>query len=74
MPQFVEYQVLVYKEPLLGSLFLGESKVDAKRFASFLNEQAAQGWRVKTMERENRRALLFFNHEAFLVIMERDRS
>lgn len=74
MSQRVEYQVLIYQENLFGSLLLGESKVDPKRFAEFLNAEAAKGWRVKTMEKENRRMLLLFNREAFLVVMERERG
>jgi hypothetical protein len=67
-----EYQVLIYQEGLLGSMFLGQSKVDPERFAAFLNRHARNGWRVVTMERESRRALLLWVREAFLVVMERD--
>lgn len=67
-----EYKVVIYREPLLGSLILGSSKVDPERYSNFLNEHAKQGWRVITMERERRRELLFFNREAFLTVMERD--
>ncbi len=67
-----EYQVLIYQEGLLGSMFLGQSKVDPERFAAFLNRHARDGWRVVTMERESRRALLLWVREAFLVVMERD--
>jgi hypothetical protein len=67
-----EYQVLIYQEGLLGSMFLGQSKVDPERFADFLNRHARDGWRVVTMERESRRALLLWAREAFLVVMERD--
>ena len=35
---------------MLGSLLLGASKVDPVRFTDFLNKNAAQGWRVVTME------------------------
>lgn len=56
---------------MLGSLFLAGSKVDPVRFSEFLNKNGAQGWEVVTMERESRRMLLFFNREAFLVIMKR---
>ena len=70
----VEYKVVLYTEGLFGSIFLGESKVDPDRLAGFLNDEAAKGWRVKTMERENRRTLLFFNREAFLVVMEREKT
>jgi len=67
-----EYKVVIYREPLLGSIFLGSSRVNPERYSEFLNENARQGWRVITMERERRRELLFFNREAFLTIMERD--
>lgn len=67
-----EYKVVIYREGLLGSLFLGESKVDPDNFTEFLNEQARKGWRVVTMERETRRMLLVSSREAYLVVMERD--
>jgi Domain of unknown function (DUF4177) len=67
-----EYKVIIYREGLLGSLLLGQSKVDPERFSDFLNNHARQGWRVITMEREMRRELLIFRREAFMVIMERE--
>lgn len=68
----VEYKVVIYREPLLGSIFLGGSRVDPKRYSDFLNENARDGWRVVTMERETRREFIFFNREAFLTILERN--
>jgi hypothetical protein len=68
-----QYKVVIYQEGMLGSLFLGASKVDPERFAEFLNENAAQGWRVVTMEKDIRRMLLFWSREAYLVVMERER-
>ena len=68
-----EYKVVIYREGLLGSLFLGESKVDPDNFTEFLNEQAREGWRVITMERETRRMLLVSSREAYLVVLERDK-
>ncbi len=73
MSPIKEYKVVLYREGMLGSLFLGSSKVDPERFSDFLNRNADQGWRVVTMEREERRMLLFFNREAFLVVLERDK-
>ena len=67
-----EYKVVIYREPLLGSIFLGGSRVDPMRYTNFLNENAKDGWRVITMERETRREFLFFKREAFLTILERD--
>jgi hypothetical protein len=74
MSQRFEYKVILYREALLGSILLGESKVDPERFQEFLNKFAAQGWRVREVVRENRRTLLFFNREAFVVVLERDLS
>ncbi|MBI1273053.1 MAG: DUF4177 domain-containing protein [Alphaproteobacteria bacterium] len=68
-----EYKVIIYREPLLGSILLGGAKVNPERYTQFLNENAEQGWRVITMERESRRELLFFKREAFLTILERDK-
>jgi hypothetical protein len=70
--QKFEYKVAIYREGMLGSLFLNGSKVDPLRFSEFLNRNAADGWEVVTMEREIRRMLLFFNREAFLVVLKRE--
>lgn len=69
--QEVEYKVVIYREGLLGSIFLNGSRVDPIRYSQFLNENAKEGWRVVTMERESRREFIFFNREAFLTVMER---
>jgi hypothetical protein len=74
MTQKYEYKVAIYREPLLGSIFLQGSKVDPIRYSEFLNKNGADGWRVKTMERESRRELLFFKREAFVTILEREIS
>jgi len=67
-----QYKVVIYQEGMLGSLLLGSSKVDPLKFTDFLNQNAQQGWRVVTMEKDIRRMLLFWKREAYLVIMERD--
>lgn len=72
MAKKYEYKVIIYREPLLGSIFLQGSKVNPIRYTEFLNKNAAEGWRVKTMERESRRELLFFKREAFVTILERE--
>lgn len=70
--QRVEYKVVVYREALLGSIFLGGSRVNPLRYTEFLNENAKAGWRVITMEREMRREFIFFKREAFVTVLERD--
>ena len=72
MSKKFEYKVVVYRESMLGSLFLGGSKVDPLKFTEFLNKNGEDGWKVITMEREIRRMLLFFSREAFLCVMERE--
>lgn len=67
-----EYKVVVYRESLLGSIILRESKVNPERFSDFLNNHARQGWRVITIEKEKRRELLFFSREAFVTVLEKD--
>lgn len=69
--QKYEYKVTIYREPLLGSIFLGGSRVNPVRYSEFLNKNAVEGWEVVTMERESRRELIFFSREAFLTIMKR---
>ena len=67
-----EYKVVIYQEGLLGSLIFGASKVDPVRFTDFLNQNARQGWRVVTREKDIRRMLLLWRREAYVVVMERD--
>lgn len=69
-----EYKVIIYRESMMGSLFLGGSKVNAGKFTEFLNENGAKGWEVITMEKEERRMLLFFSREAFLVVMKKEKE
>jgi hypothetical protein len=71
MTQKYEYKVAIYREPLLGSIFLQGSKVNPVKYSEFLNKNAAEGWKVVTMERESRRELLFFKREAFVTVLER---
>ena len=68
-----EYKAYVYQESLLGSLFFGQSKIDPEKLTKALNEQAALGYRVVSLEKETRRMMLFWSREAFLIILERDR-
>ena len=67
-----EYKVFLYTEGIFSSIFFNGGKVDPVKLTNALNMQAAQGWQVKTMEREKRRTLLFFAREAFVFILEKD--
>ncbi|TAH31698.1 MAG: DUF4177 domain-containing protein [Alphaproteobacteria bacterium] len=69
-----QYKVIIYREGIFGSVLLGASKVDPERFSEFLNYHAEDGWRVVSLEREERRTMLFFKREAFLVVLEKEKS
>jgi len=58
---------------MLGSLLLGESKINPVRFSQFLNANAKDGWEVVTMEKDIRRMLLFFKREGYVVILQREK-
>lgn len=67
-----EYKAVIYREPLLGSIFLGASRIDPRKFTNFLNENAKDGWDVVTMEKDVRRELIFFRREGYVVILKRE--
>ncbi|MBI0006601.1 MULTISPECIES: DUF4177 domain-containing protein [Gilliamella] len=69
-----EYKVVIYQEGALSSMLLGAANSNPEKFGAFLNDNAQQGWRVITMQKDMRRLFLFWRREAYLVVMERDRS
>jgi len=69
-----QYKVVIYQEGMLGSLLLGQSKINPIRFTEFLNANASEGWEVVTMEKDIRRMLLFWKREGYVVIMKKQRS
>ncbi len=70
----MEYKAVIYQEGMLGSLLLGQSKINPVRFSEFLNTNASNGWEVVTMEKDIRRMLLFFKREGYVVILKRNKS
>jgi len=66
-----EYKAVLYQESILGSLLLGQSKIDPLKFTEFLNRNARKGWEVVTMEKDIRRMLLLWKREAYVVILKR---
>lgn len=69
----LEYKTVIYQEGMLGSLLLGQSKINPVKFSEFLNANARQGWEVVTMEKDIRRMLLLFKREGYVVIMKREK-
>lgn len=71
-PVMKQYKVVIYQESALSSMLLNAAKVDPVRFTEFLNRNAQQGWRVVTMEKDRRRLFLFWEREAYVVILEKE--
>ena len=69
----MEYKIFIYSESILGSIFLNGAKVNPLRLTEELNRLAKEGWEIVTMERENRRTLLFFSREAFIFVLKRSK-
>lgn len=69
-----EYKVVIYQEGALSSLVFGTANSNADKFSTFLNNIAQEGWRVITMQKDIRRLFLFWQREAYLIVMERDRG
>ena len=67
-----EYKAVIYQENLLSSLISAAPK-SIRQISDFLNSHASQGWKVVTMEKDQRRMLLFFVREAYVVILEKER-
>ena len=69
-----QYKVVIYQEGMLGSLLLGQSKINPVGFTEFLNANAQKGWEVVTMEKDIRRMLLLWKREAYVVILKKERA
>lgn len=69
-----EYKVVIYQEGALSSLVFRTANSNADKFSAFLNNIAQEGWRVITMQKDIRRLFLFWQREAYLIVMERDRG
>jgi hypothetical protein len=70
----IEYKAVIYQEGMLGSLLLGQSKINPIKFSEFLNANAQDGWEVITMEKDIRRMLLLWKREGYVVILKRERG
>lgn len=66
-----EALVVNYNESALSTLFLGSAKVNTERLTKFLNTYLKQGFSIKAVQREQRRMLLFFRREAFIIFLEK---
>ncbi|TKB48950.1 DUF4177 domain-containing protein [Ferrimonas sediminicola] len=73
MAQFNEYKVIHIAEGGCGTLLLGSSGLPLKRVEATLNEEAAQGWQLVFQVIERKRYMLFWEREAVIVTLGRNR-
>ena len=66
-----QFKVEVVTEGLLGSLFLGASKLPVEKMEEVMNQYGRQGWDVTFMLIEKKRMLLFWEREAAIITFAR---
>ena len=66
-----QYKVEVVKEGVLGTLFLGSSKLPIKKIEEVMNEYGKDGWDVSFQVIEKSRMWLFWEREALIIILRR---
>ena len=66
-----QFKVEVVTEGLLGSLFLGASKLPIEKMEEVMNDYGRRGWDVAFMLIEKKRMLLFWDREAAIITFSR---
>ena len=67
-----KYKVEVIKEGVLGTLFLGSSKLPVKKIEEVMNQYGKDGWDVSFQVIEKSRMWLFWEREALIVTFVKD--
>jgi hypothetical protein len=50
----MEYKIVIYREGFLLATLFGAANIKPIKFSNFLNENAKDGWKVRTMEKDNK--------------------
>ena len=67
-----QYKIEVIKEGVLGTLFLGSSKLPVKKIEEVMNQYGKDGWDVSFQVIEKSRMWLFWEREALIVTFVKD--
>lgn len=70
-PRGRQYRVLVVVEGIMGTIFLGSSKLSAGKLEAAMNRLGREGWEFEFMSIESRRVLLFWQREAAIITFSR---
>jgi len=71
-PIMKQYKIEVVKEGILGTLFLGSSKLPIKKMEEVMNEYGKDGWDVSFQVIEKARMWLFWQREAVIITFVKD--
>ena len=69
-----EYKVISIVEGAVGTIFLGASGLPTKRMEEALNQHAKDGWELAFQVIEQKRMLLFWQREAVIMTLRRQRG
>lgn len=67
-----EYKVITIEEGVLGTIFLGSSKIPVKKMKKVLNEYGDEGWNLEFQLIEQKRMLLFWKRESVVITLSRE--
>ena len=66
-----EYKVIDVADGSISSVLLGEGRIETKVLESYINAMAAEGWRLKFMEKVMQRHLVISDRETLMITFER---
>ena len=67
-----EYKAVIYQENLLSSLVFGSAKINPVKFSEFPQQPRFARLEGRYHGKDQRRMLLFFVREAYVVILEKN--
>lgn len=70
-PMEFEYKVIDVADGALSSALLGDGRIETAVLEAYVNAMAAEGWRMKFMEKVLQRHLLVAERETLMITFER---
>lgn len=70
-PMAYEYKVINVADGALSSALLGEGRIETEVLEAYINAMAAEGWRLKFMEKVLQRHVVVADRETLMITFER---
>jgi hypothetical protein len=71
-PMAYEYKVINVADGALSSALLGEGRIETPVLEAYINAMAAEGWRLKFMEKVLQRHVVVADRETLMITFERE--